>query len=126
MKRRIAGLVDAIERGIITPTTKARLEGLEAELAALEQAPADPVMPAIHPNLATRYREAVADLEAALADSELAAEAKATLRALIKTIVVYPCEKRGEVTIELQGQLATILGIAKGAKANARTGRRTK
>ena len=31
VNRRISGIVDAIERGIITPTTKQRLEALEAE-----------------------------------------------------------------------------------------------
>ncbi|MGD9804294.1 MAG: recombinase family protein [Hyphomicrobiaceae bacterium] len=124
VKRRIAGILDAIERGIITSTTKERLETLEAEQAALQQAPVQPAMPAIHPNLSVRYREAVFDLEEALADSELAAKAKATLRALIKTITVYPGDQRGEVTIELHGELATILGFAQGAKANAGRGQR--
>lgn len=46
MNRRIAGLVDALERGIVTPATKERLEALEAEKAALERAAPAPVLPA--------------------------------------------------------------------------------
>jgi hypothetical protein len=52
LQRRIAGIIDAIERGIITLTTKVRLETLEAEKAALERMPVEAPLPAIHPNLA--------------------------------------------------------------------------
>ena len=63
VKRKLVGIVDAIEHGIITATTKERLEALEAEKADLERAPAAPALPAIHPNLAARYRDAVVRLE---------------------------------------------------------------
>jgi len=116
VKRRIDGMIDAIERGIITPTTKERLEALEAEKAELEVAPSDLARPAIHPNLAERYRNAVARLELELADPELAAEAKSTLRSLITTVKVFPGAKRGEVMLELHGQLAAVLNFAQAAK----------
>ena len=60
VKRRIAGLVDGIERGIITPTTKERLEALEAGKTELEQMPFEQSVPSIHPNLAEVYRGKVA------------------------------------------------------------------
>lgn len=63
VKRKLAGIVEAIERGIITPTTKERLETLEAEKAQLERAPAEAPLPSIHPNLAELYRHKVARLE---------------------------------------------------------------
>jgi site-specific DNA recombinase len=70
VKRRIAGPVDAIERGIITATTKERL--LEAEKTELEQAPP---LPSIHPNVAEIYRGKVARLQQELTDPEVAADA---------------------------------------------------
>ena len=109
VRRRIAGLIEAIERGIITPTTKARLEALEAEQAVLDSAPVEAHLPAIHPNLALLYRNKVARLEEELADPQIAAEAKSVLRSLIKTIIVTPGVKRGEVALELHGELAAIL-----------------
>ncbi len=122
VKRKIGGIIDAIERGIFTPTTKERLEALEAEKAELERAPAvPPPMPAIHPNLTERYRSAVFRLEEELADPELAAQAKSILRTLIKTIKIFPGAKRGEVELELHGELAIILAFTKGAKNKAGT-----
>ena len=121
VKRKIGGIIDAIERGIITATTKERLEALEAEKAALERAPAAPALPAIHPNLAERYRNAVIRLEEELNDPELNAEAKSLLRRLIKTIKIFPGAKRGEVELELHGELAVILAFAQGAKNRAGT-----
>jgi site-specific DNA recombinase len=109
VKRRIAGIIGAIERGIITPSTKQRLEELEAEKAHLQASPAEAPMPALHPNLARLYRDKVARLEEELADREGAAEAKSVLRSLIKTIKVTPGAKRGEVALELHGELAAIL-----------------
>jgi hypothetical protein len=122
VRRRIAGIIEAIERGIITPTTKARLEALEAEQAVLDRAPVEASLPAIHPNLAHLYRNKVARLEEELAHPQIAAEAKSVLRSLIKTIRVTPGAKRGEVTLELHGDLAAILtaGQAKRAKEGSR------
>ena len=116
VKRKIAGIISAIERGIITASTKERLEALEAEKLGLEQAPAEPALPAIHPNLAQLYRDKLARLEQELTDPELAAEAKSVLRSLIKTIKIFPGAKRGEVELELHGELGTILAIPQGAK----------
>ena len=78
-------------------------------------------MPSIHPNLAERYRASVTRLEQELADPELAAEAKSTLRGLINTIKVFPGAKRGEVELELHGQLATVLGFAQATRNKSGT-----
>jgi site-specific DNA recombinase len=116
VKRKLAGIFAAIERGIITPSTKERLEMLEAEKAELERTPIDAPLPAIHPNLARLYRDKVARLEEELADPEIAAEAKSVLRSLIKTIKVTPGPKRGEVALELHGELAAILAVGQAKK----------
>ncbi len=78
VNRKIGGMIDAIERGIITASTKERLESLEAEKLALDRLPAEPPMPIIHPNVAERYRNVVVRLQAELADPKVAAEAKPT------------------------------------------------
>jgi len=85
--------IEAIERGIITPTTKQRLEELEAEKASLEALPVEAALPTVHPNLAQLYRHKVARLEEELADPEIAAETRSVLRSLIKTIKVTPGAK---------------------------------
>jgi DNA invertase Pin-like site-specific DNA recombinase len=116
VRRRIAGLVDGIERGIITATTKERLEALEAEKAELEQTPVEQPLPSIHPNLAELYRGKVARLEEELADPEVAADAQSLLRSMISAIVITPGAKRGEVALELHGELAGILALTQGQK----------
>lgn len=128
VKRRIDGILEAIERGIITDSTKSRLMELEAEHKRLEEAlgtqPA--AMPAIHPNLPELYRRKVADLEVELNDPTISAEAKEVLRSLIDKVVIYSGEKRGEVHLQLHGELAGILRMAQGngigaAKNNRKT-----
>jgi site-specific DNA recombinase len=114
--RKISSVMDAIERGILTPTTKDRLLALEAEKAELERMTVDPAMPAIHPNLAQHYRDLVQRLQDQLEQPELAASAKTMLRALIEEIRITPGAKRGECCLELVGKLAAILNISQGAK----------
>lgn len=121
IKRKLSKIVEAIERGIITPTTKERLEALEAEKAQLERVPAEVAPPLMHPNIAELYRHKVACLEKELADPEIAAEAKSVLRSLIRTIKVTPGTERGEVELELHGELAAILAAGLGEKKKDRT-----
>ena len=90
VRRKITGMLDAIEQGIITATTKDRLLALEAEQAELEKIVVEVPMPAIHPNLAQRYRDKLAQVEAELVDPEVAAAAKSGLRSMIKTIKISP------------------------------------
>jgi hypothetical protein len=52
-----------------------------------------------------------------LADPEIAAEAKSVLRSMIKTIKIAPGAKRGEVLLELHGELAAVLAAGQ-AKRN--------
>ena len=66
-------------------------------------------MPALHPSLAKVYRQKIECLEQALNDFAVSAAAAEALRSLIDAIVVYPGERRGEVTLELRGDLAAFL-----------------
>jgi DNA invertase Pin-like site-specific DNA recombinase len=118
VERRINSIMDAIEMGITTATTKSRLLELEAEqnrlTSLLKVAPE--ARPAIHPNLAQLYRQKVARLEIELNDPAISAEAKSVLRSMIEKIVIHPGDKRGEVQLELHGELANILAITVGRK----------
>jgi DNA invertase Pin-like site-specific DNA recombinase len=69
------------------------------------------VLPALHPNLAQVYRQKVERLEEALRDPFVSAAAVEALRSLIDAIVVHPGDQRGEVRVELRGDLAAFLHL---------------
>ena len=71
-------------------------------------------LPALHPNLARVYREKVERLEQALRDPAVSAAAVEALRSLIDAIFVHPGERRGEVRLELRGDLAAFLRLEDG------------
>jgi site-specific DNA recombinase len=73
-------------------------------------------LPALHPNLAQVYRQKVSDLENALDDPRISAAAVEALRSLIDVIAVYPGDKRGEVHLELRGDLAAFVRLSSGAQ----------
>ncbi len=54
-----------------------------------------------------------------MADPEAATEA---LRSLIEAILIYPGERRGEVSISLRGDLAAFLHAAEAAVTNGPAG----
>jgi len=70
--------------------------------------------PLLHPNLAAIYRAQVETLEAALRDPDHGREAFELVRSLIEQVRITPAN--GDVTIELNGELAGILVLAEGAK----------
>jgi site-specific DNA recombinase len=86
-----------------------RQDGLKAEIDAAGMPEA---LPALHPNLAQVYRQKVERLEQALHDPAASAAAVEALRSLIDAIVVHPGERRGEVSLELRGDLAAFLYLA--------------
>jgi hypothetical protein len=68
VRRKIAGLIRAIEDDCYEPSTKTRMVELEAEKAVLEErlaAAPEPSKVRLHPNLPGLYREKVAALEQA-------------------------------------------------------------
>ena len=66
-------------------------------------------MPVLHPNLPALYRRRVEALEEALNDPDTAGPATEALRSLINAILVFPGERRGEVSVTLRGDLAAFL-----------------
>ena len=121
---RIGRIVTAIEEGADAVPLRDRLAELDERRAGLvaELQPNDgqPDVLEIHPNMAEIYRRKVAELRDALnADPGTRQEAIVILRSLIDRIVLHPGKKRGELTIELRGQLASILSLAHQAKFGA-------
>ena len=93
----------------------ARREELKAKLAAADAPP-----PLLHPEMAGLYRQKVTALSEALEQAETRTEASGALRGLIDAIVLTP--NQGELRIELKGNLAAMLSVAKNAKRSPETG----
>lgn len=108
----IAAGGDAFEeiRGILLDA-RAKREALKMELAEIDSVP----IIALHPNIADRYRENVAQLASTLASPENRVEALPRARALISRVIVAPDETRSRgVKLEVQGRLAELLSLATG------------
>ena len=114
--RQIKRLVDAMLDGADAKSINAKLKELEAEKTrlsdALSAAPED--KPLLHPNLAAVYRARIETLEAALRDPNEGREAFEIVRSLIEEVRIVPTA--GELTLELRGELAGILGLAEATK----------
>ena len=113
LARQVRNLLELIKEGHGSPAMVQELRGLEARQAALQAEVAaagtpEPV-PTLHPNLPALYRRKVEALEEALQDPDTAAAAAEALRGLIDAILVFPGERRGEVSVELRGDLAAFL-----------------
>ena len=67
-------------------------------------------MPRLHPNLAELYRQKVVNLAEALNEEDTRLEAAECIRELIEEIRLVP--KRGELEIELYGELAALINLA--------------
>ena len=111
VNRKLRGLIEAIAEGLRAPGLQAKLDELEQRKTVLEAelAAAPPPAPRLHPNLAEIYRRKVADLQAALADPKMQAEALEILRGLIERVVLHPAEKGFE--IELIGEIAAMVDL---------------
>ena len=66
----------------------------------------------VHPNMATRYAEAIEGLLSNLNDPEHRPESAQLLRGLIDKIVLTPDSERTELVVDLYGDLAGILQVS--------------
>jgi site-specific DNA recombinase len=116
VERKIAGILVAIEDGMYTPALKERMRALEtrkAEIAAGMASTEPPSVIRLHPNAAEIYRRKVAELELALNDDSIKAEAAEILRALIDRVVLIPTEGAPDgIDAQLYGELATVLALS--------------
>ena len=115
LARQIRNLLELIKDGHGSAAMAAELRDLERrqdEIAQEVAATGTPEpLPTLHPNLPELYRRNVETLETALRDPELATPAAEALRGLIDAIEVFGGERRGEVSIQLRGDLAAFLHL---------------
>jgi site-specific DNA recombinase len=116
VERKMAGIMSAIEDGMYTPALKERMKALEARKAEIQAIVADAEAPSVvrlHPNAAEVYRRKVADLELALNDDGIKAEAGDILRSLIDRVVLTPAAGAPDgIDAQLHGDLATVLALS--------------
>lgn len=113
LRGKIAAVVAAIEDGRYSPALGARRAALEEEQASL-QASIDPEpAPALrlHPGIAEIYAAKVANLEVALNDPAIRAEANELLRGLVERVELTPKPDGVGVDAILYGDLARIFAI---------------
>jgi site-specific DNA recombinase len=122
VKRDIQKVIEAIKAGFALPELKVEMDALQvrkdallARLAAVEQPP-----PLLHPSMADLYRSKVEELAAALQRDDTRLEASEMLRGLIEAIVLTP--EKGQLRIELRGNLAAMLTAAQQTKRSPETG----
>jgi site-specific DNA recombinase len=93
----------------------ARRDELQHQITTAHEPP-----PLLHPSMADLYRTKVEDLAAALQAEGSRLEASETLRGLIDSIVLTP--EKGQLRIELRGNLAAMLTVAQQTKRSPETG----
>jgi site-specific DNA recombinase len=114
--RKISGIMAAIEDGMYTPALKERMKALENRKGEIEGLLTDAGAPSvirIHPNTAEVYRLKVAELEIALNDDSIKAEAGDILRTLIDRVVLTPTADAPDgIDAQLHGDLVAILALS--------------
>ncbi len=122
VKRGIQKVIEAIKEGYAGPELKAEMDGLQERKTALlvQLAAVDEPLPLLHPAMADLYRTKVEQLAGALQREDSRLEASDTLRGLIDSIVLTP--EKGQLRIELRGNLAAMLTAAQQTKRSPETG----
>lgn len=119
LSAQIERIVDKIVDGTSTPAIEKRLVDMEREKAALEtklegiEANNEPIN--LHPAIAEKYRRIVASLSEhmdAIESTNSRDQVFEMVRGLIDKITVTPTGPRQPVIIEVEGQLAALLGIS--------------
>jgi site-specific DNA recombinase len=117
-ERGIANVLAAIERGVITETTKDRLlelEGRKSELIAeLAETPIRPI--SIHPSLVKLYRHKVSRLEETLNADGVRSEAADALRGIIREVRLIPDRRTKTLRAVLYSDLDAIVSLAEASK----------
>ena len=122
VKRDIKKVIDAIKAGYAGPELKAEMDDLQARKKTLvaQLAAANEPPPLLHPSMADLYRSKVEELASALQREDTRLEASEMLRGLIDSIVLTP--EKGQLRVELRGNLAAMLIAAQETKRSPDTG----
>ena len=122
VKRDIQKVIEAIKAGFALPELKMEMDALQArkeELLASLSTAEEPA-PLLHPTMADLYRSKVQKLAEALQREDTRLEASEMLRGLIDAIVLTP--EKGQLRVELRGNLAAMLIAAQETKRSPDTG----
>ena len=122
VRREIEQVIDAICGGVPGREVKGRMEKLQERKEALEKQieTVNEPPPLLHPSVADLYRTRVEQLAAALQREDTRLEASEMLRGFIDSIVLIP--EKGQLRIELRGNLAAMLTAAQTAERSPETG----
>ena len=122
VKRDIKKVIEAIKNGFAGPDLKAEWDALQERRTALQAKldAADEAPPLLHPSTTDLYRSKVEELAAALQREDTRPEASEMLRGLIDSIVLTP--EKGQLRIELRGNLAAMLTAAQQTKRSPESG----
>jgi site-specific DNA recombinase len=122
VKRDIQKVIEAIKAGFALPELKVEMDALQARKEALlaRLSTAEEPAPLLHPTMADLYRSKVEELAEALQREDTRLEASEMLRGLIDSIVLTP--EKGQLRIELRGNLAAMLAAAQQTKRSPETG----
>jgi len=115
-------LVESIMEGVPGAQVKDELIAIgdRKEVLTKQLETANQPAPLLHPSMADLYRTKVEDLAAALQREDTRLEASEMLRGLIDAIVLMP--EKGQLRIELRGNLAAMLTAAQQTKRSPETG----
>ena len=115
-------LVESIMEGVPGAQVKDELIAIgdRKEVLTKQLETASKPAPLLHPGMADLYRTKVEDLAAALQREDTRLEASEMLRGLIDAIVLMP--EKGQLRIELRGNLAAMLTAAQKTRRSPETG----
>ena len=110
-KSEIQKLIEAIKAGVPGEALKNEMQSLQDRQKKIEEdlSAAPLPVPRLHPNLATIYKEKIANLVQALNNPNTLIEANTAIRQLIERVQLIPVN--GELKIELYGELAALLKL---------------
>ena len=122
VRREIEQVVDAIVDGMRGAEVKDRMARLQdrKEILIKQLETANQPPPLLHPSMAELYRTKVQQLAEALEREDARTEASEMLRGLIDSIVLMP--EKGQLRIELRGNLAAMLTAAQKTRRSPETG----
>lgn len=117
-QKKIDGIMASIMDGMYHASLKEKMTELEQAKAKLE-GQLDELRQSniieIHPNLGEAYARKIDQLiESLNSDEAVRLQATAVLRTLIEKITLHPGKKKGQVDIEIHGEMAAILHFAQG------------
>ena len=110
-KSEIQKLIEAIKAGVPGDALKDEMQSLQDRQKKIKEdlTAVPPPAPRLHPNLASIYKEKIANLFQALNDPSTLIEANTAIRQLIERVQLVP--ENEELKIELYGELAALLKL---------------